>query len=226
MKSSTSGGHREHDIDKSFECCQLTSCANPGLCFHMSNPTCYLFHRGVVPPKLEIRGRGREGKWRCPSYNTRQSLALELGLPPLLHGLEEGNQGTHAKFTLPKTSDILCWSALQKLWWDSCNSCPVSPTTNITACTGTYMTSISIVCAIILNGTLVFVDEENAQATRNRNFCIPRQGFPHQNLDLFWNTQSYSAIILPEKLLAQVPTALMQFRYHSGKTVTVINKVV
>jgi len=69
----------------------------------VSNPTYYLFHRAVVPSRLEARRRGREGNWRCHSYNTRQSLAFELGLPPLLCGLKEGNQGTEAKFTLPNT---------------------------------------------------------------------------------------------------------------------------
>lgn len=185
MKSGISVGHKEYGIN-SFECCQLATCANPGLCFHISNPTYYLFHRAVVPSTLEIRGRDREGNWRCPSYKTRQSLALELGLPPLLCGLEEGNQGTGAKFTLPKTSGILCWSTLEKLSRNSCNSHPLPSPASSIACPGPDMTSITLVSASFLNGTLVlfyqkklyFVDKENACATRNRNVCVPRQGFP------------------------------------------------
>lgn len=168
---------------------------------------------------LEIRGRDREGNWRCPSYKTRQSLALELGLPPLLCGLEEGNQGTGAKFTLPKTSGILCWSTLEKLSRNSCNSHPLPSPASSRACPGPDMTSITLVSASFLNGTLVlfyqkklyFVDQENACATRNRNVCVPRQGFPPPKFRLILE-QSHSGIILPGTLLAQVPTARMQFR--------------
>lgn len=143
-----------------LERCQLTSHASPEFCFDIFN----------VASWAEIREKSMEGNWKYPSYNTRQNIDFEMGLPPLLCGLEEGNKELMAN-SLSQVSDLLCWSTSQKLWWDSYNSLPNQWNRTL------FDYSQSSFCQFpkwnidtVLPEKVVFVEEKNASETSNRNF--------------------------------------------------------